>query len=273
MMRGLLFIVLCLGFTAIVPADEPAKEKSATKEIFNVLGGLLDRKQAPDTNAPAGGGIAAANLGSDQISAGLKEALGKGLEKAIAMLGQTNGFLTNLNVRIPLPQQLKFIEQGLVKIHEEKLADEFVATMNHAAEKAVPVAASVLVDSLKQMSLKDATDLLQSKSPTAATEYFRRTTSTELTKQFLPIIQEATAQTGVTSAYKKFMDKASFGSSFFAKSSLDLDHYVTGKTLDGLFTVVGEEEKRIRENPQARVTELLQKVFGAVKTPATSATR
>jgi hypothetical protein len=137
--------------------------------------------------------------------------------------------------------------------------------MNHAAEQAVPVATGVFTDSLAQMTIADARDLLLSNSKTAATEYFRRTTTNELTEKFLPIVREATAKTGVTAAYKNLMNKAPFASALLAGgSSFDIDNYVTAKSLDGLFTMVADEEVRIRENPQARVTELLQKVFGAI---------
>jgi hypothetical protein len=262
MKTGLLLLTLSLTLPALFAADAPAKEEGAKTEIGNILDGFLNRAKA---NTSTTNNVNLANLSTDEISSGLKEALGKGLEKAIAALGRTNGFMTNLDVRIPLPPQVKTIQQGLAKIHEEQLADDFLAAMNHAAEKAVPAASAVFVDSLKQMSVQDAVALLQSKSPTAATDYFRRTTSTQLTQKFRPLVEEATAQAGVTSAYKKVMDKASFGSAFFAKSSLNLDQYVTTKALDGLFKMVADEEKQIRENPQARATELLQKVFGAIK--------
>ena len=120
------------------------------------------------------------------------------------------------------------------------------------------------------MSVEDAAGLLTSKSQTAITEYFRRTSTNELGTKFLPIVQEATSQTGVTSTYKNLMAKANSTlggfSSFLPKiAAFDVDEYVTNKSLDGLFTMIGDEEKRIRENPQARTTELLQKVFGAIK--------
>lgn len=207
-----------------------------------------------------------AGLSADQLSGGLKQAMEKGLLSAVKSLGQTNGFLTNLNVRIKVPEQLKTVETTLRKLHQDQLVDDFETSMNRAAEKAVPAGSEVLLNSLKQMSVEDAANLLTSKSPTAITEYFRRTSTNELTARFLPIVQEATSQAGVTSAYKELLGKASFGGfSLLSRPSLDVDNYVTSKSLDGLFTMIGEEEKRIRENPQARTTELLQKVFGAIK--------
>jgi hypothetical protein len=207
-----------------------------------------------------------ASLSTEQLQGGIKQALEQGFRSAVAMLGQTNGFLKNLNVRIPFPPQLKTIEQGLRKIGQEKLVDDFEVTLNRAAEKAVPAATSALVETLNDLSIQDATKLLTSKSQTAVTEYFKEHATKELFAQFLPIVQEATSAAGATSAYKQVMDSAPLARfSFLSKKNLDLDRYVTTKALDGLFLMIGEEEKRIRENPQARTTELLQKVFGILK--------
>ena len=178
--------------------------------------------------------------------------------------------MTNLNVKIPMPEKLRTVEKTLRVLKQDKLADEFVTTMNHAAEQAVPEAAGVFGDAIKGMSIEDAKAILTGTN-NAATQYFRRTTETNLYAKFLPIVKQATDQTGVTSAYKQLMEKAeaansfgSFGRSLLGAESMDVDAYVTNKALDGLFKMVAEEEKRIRENPAARTTALLQKVFGAV---------
>lgn len=203
-------------------------------------------------------------LTQDQMVSGLKEALGKGVEQAVSALGKEDGFLKDLKVKIPMPEGLKKIEQSLRTVRQDKLADEFIATMNRAAEQAVPVAAGVLGDSVKQMTLTDAKAILTSTN-NAATEYFRRTGEAGLRERFLPIVKQATEKAGVTSAYKLMLEKASFARSFLNLDALDLDAYVTQKALDGLFVKIADEEKRIRENPVARTTDLLQKVFGAVK--------
>ena len=199
---------------------------------------------------------------------GLKEALGKGVQQAVGSLGKEGGFLNDLSVKIPMPDSLKKVEKTLRTLRQDKLADEFVTTMNRAAEKATPEAAAVLGDSIKQMSLADARTILTGTN-NAATQYFRRTSETNLYEKFLPIVKKATEQTGVTSSYKQMVAKANFGggfgSSLLNKDSMDIDGYVTRKALDGLFVKIAEEEKRIRENPIARTTDLLQKVFGAVK--------
>jgi hypothetical protein len=163
-----------------------------------------------------------------------------------------------------MPESLQNVEKMLRKFRQDKLADEFVTTMNRAAEKAVPEAAGVLGQSLQQMTVADAKAILVGTN-NAATDYFRRTSETNLFTRFYPIVQKATDEVGLTSSYKRLLDKASFASSFLSQDATDIDRYVTQKSLDGLFIKIQEEEKRIRENPAARTTELLQKVFSAVK--------
>jgi len=210
------------------------------------------------------------SLSQDQVVQGLKEALGKGVQQAIGQLGHDGGFLTNMNVKIPMPEKLHSVEKTLRALRQDKLADEFVMTMNHAAEQAVPEAAGVFADAIKAMSISDAKSILTSTN-NAATQYFRKTTEGTLYERFLPIVKAATDKTGATSAYKRIMEKVngsnsfgSFGGSFLNAGSVDVDAYVTNKALDGLFKMVAEEEKRIRENPVARTTDLLQKVFGGI---------
>lgn len=206
-------------------------------------------------------------LSSDEIAGGLKEALGKGVERAVTTLGRQDGFLKDAAVMIPTPEPLKKVEKTLRALGQDKLVDDFVTTMNRAAEQAVPEAAAVLGDSVKQMTLEDAKTILTGTN-NAATAYFRRTSETNLYERFLPIVQKATAQTGVTGAYKAMAQKASFGGvsamSLLGQNTPDIDGYVTHKALDGLFVKIADEEKRIRENPVARTSDLLQKVFGSV---------
>jgi hypothetical protein len=149
---------------------------------------------------------------------------------------------------------------------QDKYADEFVATMNHAAEAAVPEALPIFTEALKSMSVEDAKKLVSGGND-SATQFFKGKGEKQIQEKMMPIVKEATAKTGVTSAYKKLLDQAGGGNSFLGKlnintASLDVDSYVTQKASDGLFTMIAEEEKRIRENPAARTTELLQKVFG-----------
>jgi len=203
-------------------------------------------------------------LGSDQIASGLKEALGQGLQRAISEVGKEGGFLNNLNVRIPMPDKIQQVEKAARAIGQGKLADQFIATMNQAAEQSVPAAATVFSEALTTMTIQDAQGILKGPND-AATEFFRRKTDAQLREKFLPTVKEATARTGVTAAYKQLMAKASLASPLLGKESMDLDGYVTTKAMDGLFKMVAEEEKRIRENPVARTTEVLKSVFGALK--------
>ena len=221
--------------------------------------------------APASASPALGALSQEQVASGLKEALAKGVRQAVASLGKEDGFLKDLSVKISMPPTLQKVERTLRTLRQEKLADDFVTTLNRAAEQAVPEAAAVLGDAVKQMTLADAKAILTGTN-NAATAFFRRTSETNLYQRFLPIVQKATEKTGVTSAYKQMTQKASVGSfsaaSLLGQDATDLDGYVTRKALDGLFLKIGEEEKRIRENPVARTTDLLQKVFGAVRSPA-----
>jgi hypothetical protein len=216
---------------------------------------LFKRKPSPaatDTTAA---------LSQYEMVNGLKEALAKGVEHAIASLGKEDGFLKDLSVKIPMPDSLKKVEKTLRTLRQDKLADDFVTTLNRAAEKAVPEAAAVLGDSIKQMTLTDAKAVLTGTN-NAATQYFRRTSETNLYTRFYPIVKKATEQTGVTSAYKQMTAKASFATSLLGQDAGDLDAFVTNKALDGLFVKIADEEKRIRENPVARTSDLLKKVFG-----------
>ena len=243
---------------------------------FYTHAGLLDALGLTKSSTNSTASAAVSGLSDDQVVGGLKDALGNGLQHAIATLGHDGGFLTNLDVKIPLPEKLQAAEKALKAVHEEKLADDFVATMNHAAEQAVPQAASVFGDAVKQMSFDDAKAILTGPQD-AATQYFRRVTATNLYTRFLPIVQQATTKAGVTSAYKSMMARVnssngSFGSTlggftskYLGSDAVDVDAYVTNKALDGLFTMVANEEKQIRQNPVARTTDLMKKVFGAVQ--------
>ena len=251
--------------TAVTPVKEVApKVVEATNPAPDKPPGVVSQAQTT-----------LAGLSQDQMVQGLKDALAKGLQQAIASLGHDGGFLTNLPVKIPMPEKLQKVETTLRAMKQEKLADDFVTTMNHAAEQAVPEAGSVFGDALQQMTIEDAKSILSGPND-AATQYFQKTTQTNLYARFYPIVQKATAQTGVTAAYKNLMEKAnvgqglgSFGSalggSLLGKDSMDIDAYVTNKAMDGLFKMVAEEEQRIRQNPIARTTDMLQKVFGALK--------
>ncbi len=205
------------------------------------------------------------SVSDNDISLGLKEALSKGVKFAVDNLGKENGFLDNVEVKIPVPKSLKNIEKAVRFAGQGQRVDDFIAAMNHAAEKAVPVAFDVFVDSIKQMTFTDARNILFSGQDDAATQFFRRTTEEKLREKFRPIVEKFTAETGVTQEYKKMMDKAGFMSAFVGKDAKDLDGYVTEKALDGLFYMVAQEEKKIRKDPIRRTTKILRDVFGILK--------
>lgn len=222
---------------------------------------------------------AAVQLSEEQLTAGIKEALARGVESAVSQLGRTNGFLKDTAVRIPLPEGLQRAERILRSSGQGAVADAMITTLNRAAEAAVPEAAQVLGDAIRQLTLSDVSTLVTSTN-TAATDYFRRTSEEQLHQRFLPIVQSATAQSGVTATYQQVLDRSGlgtsgpttglggvlsrFGRSALGADSLDLDQYVTERALDGLFLKIADEERRIRENPAARTTELLEQVFGSL---------
>jgi len=212
-----------------------------------------------------GGGTAsstgAAALTEQEITGGLKEALAQGAERAVAALGRRDGFLGNEQVRIPLPERLQGVGRVLGAMGQQHRVDELVTTMNRAAEAAVPEAGPILGDAIRDITLEDARRILDGPDD-AATQYFRRAGEQRLTERLRPLVSDATDRAGVTAAYKQLVDRAGSAAALVDSRALDLDGYVTGKALDGLFLMIAAQEKRIRDNPAARGTELLQKVFG-----------
>ncbi len=202
-------------------------------------------------------------LTNDEIIAGLKEALIKGTSAAVSLLGQHDGFLSNPDVRIPMPDSLRSVEKGLRRVGQDRVADRFIETMNRAAEQAVPVAADVFKDSVKAMTINDARKIL-SGPDNAATQYFRETGGDTLKDRFLPIVKDATENVELTAKYKNLVGKLGPVSGLVDTSTLDLDSYITDKALDGLFLIVAREEKKIRDNPLERTTGLLKKVFAGL---------
>ena len=203
------------------------------------------------------------DLSNKDAGKGLKEALTQGAGKAVDLLGKTDGFLGNPQVRIPLPDSLQKAEGMMRTFGMGKQADELVTAMNRAAEAAVPQAKTLLVNSVKQMSVSDAKGIL-SGGDDAATQYFRRTTSEPLAAKFKPIVKTAMAKVGLAQKYDQFAGKATkFG--LVKEEDAQLENYVTQKTLDGLYLMIAEEEKAIRKNPAEAAGKFAQKVFGALK--------
>lgn len=199
------------------------------------------------------------------ISSGLKDALFQGVRNAVGELGRENGFFGNTRVKIPLPKSLEKIEKPLRFAGQGRRVDEFVEAMNRAAERAVPEATDIFIDSIKQMSFNDARNILFSGQDDAATQFFRRTSENRLRQKFRPIVEDFTEQVGVTQKYKQMIGRYGFLGQVVGQDATDLDGYVTEKALDGLFLLVADEERKIRRDPVGRTTSILRKVFGILR--------
>jgi hypothetical protein len=200
---------------------------------------------------------------NQEAVSGLKAALERGSQVAVATLGKTDGFFGNPKVKIPLPESLARAETLMRRVGMGKYADDLVLTMNRAAEAAVPEARQLFVDSVRKMTVQDAKGVLTG-GDTAGTEYFRRSTSDQLHKRFLPIVKKATARVDLAQKYNQYADKgAAVG--LVKKEHANLDEYVTQQALHGLFLTVAEEEKKIRKDPVGAGTNIIRKVFGAIK--------
>jgi hypothetical protein len=197
-----------------------------------------------------------------EARAGLRAALERGSNAAVAALGRTDGFLGNPQVKIPLPESLERAERLARRLGFSNEVDELVVAMNRAAEAAVPEARKLLVDSVKKLTVQDAKGILTG-GETAGTVYFKRVANTQLHDRFLPLVKSATEKVGVAQRYREFAQPAAaFG--LIKTEDADLDEYVTQKALDGLYFMLGEEEKKIRKDPVGTGSAILRKVFGAL---------
>ncbi|HQO17528.1 MAG TPA: DUF4197 domain-containing protein, partial [Methylotenera sp.] len=210
-----------------------------TKYSLVTLGFVLFTTQAS--------ALGVSDLTNTEASGGLKEALTQGVGKAISTLGATDGFLGNKEVKIPLPNSLKKIEKGMKLIGMGKQSDELILKMNRAAEAAVPEAKTLLVDSIKKMTVADAKAILTGPND-AATQYFKKTTSEQMAAKFLPIVEKATANVQLAESYNKY---AEMGSKFgvVKKEDANINQYVTKKALDGVYLMIAKEEAAIRQDP------------------------
>jgi hypothetical protein len=211
----------------------------------------------------SGRALSLSELSSSQASLGLKAALDKGARAAVASLGQPNGFLGNDKVRIPLPGYLEDAAGLLRRLGQGARFDELIAAMNHAAEAAVPLAQDMLVGAIKSMNIQDAKEIL-SGGDTAVTEFFEEKTRSALGVQFLPVVKKTTAQVNLAEKYNVLAAKAA-GMGLIKGDEVSVETYVTGKALDGLYFMIAEEEKKMRQDPAGTGSALLQKVFGALK--------
>lgn len=201
------------------------------------------------------------SIGQGDAAAGLKEALAVGTGNAVQALSKQDGYLGDAAVKILLPGKLQTAADVLKKAGYQKEVDEFILSMNRAAESAAPKAKPVFEDAVRNMSFEDASKILKG-GDTAATDYFKEKTSSKLTEAFKPSVSESMNKAGVTKAYKAMTDRYTSMIPFGNFDSFDLDNYVTEKSVDGLFVKIGQEEAKIRTNPAAQTTALLKKVFG-----------
>lgn len=201
-------------------------------------------------------------LSTAEINSGLKEALTRGADAAVAQLGQKDGFFGNDALKIPLPPGLQKAEKAMRMFGMGKQADELVLSMNRAAEAAVPEAKPLLVNAVKAMTLEDAKGILTG-GKTSATDFFRRKTEAKLAERFAPIVKANTDKLGLAQQYNQYAGMAA-QFNLVDKKQANVERYVTQQALDRLYTLIGEKEAAIRANPMQAGSDLLKKVFGAV---------
>jgi hypothetical protein len=203
------------------------------------------------------------SLTNADASMGLKQALTDAAAIAVGRLGVENGYLGNPKVKIPLPPSLQRVEGAMRVMGMRRQADELVVAMNRAAEAAAPEAKALLIDAVKKMTVQDAKQILTG-SDTAATEYFRRTTRPQLTERFLPIVKKATDRVGLAQQYNSIAGQgAALG--LVREDQATIERYVTAKALDGLYLMIGEQERAFRQNPLGASSDIVKKVFGALR--------
>ena len=231
----------------------------AHADLMDKAKSLLNKDKSKPASSAEPAGQGGGKLDQATVSAGLKEALSIGAKNAVQTVSASDGYFKNPAIKIPLPEKVQKVEKPLRKIGLSKQVDEFVLTMNRAAEKAAPPAKDIFIGAVKEMTIVDAINILKG-GDTAATDFMRSKTYDKLYGSFKPTVTQAVMSVGVTKAYANLVSKAK-KTRLIKDESLDLDHHVTSKALDGLFYLLGQEEKKIRKDPVARVTDLLKKVF------------
>jgi len=232
----------------------------AHADLMDKAKSLLNKDKSKPASSAEPAGQGGGKLDQATVSAGLKEALSIGAKNAVQTVSASDGYFKNPAIKIPLPEKVQKVEKPLRKIGLSKQVDEFVLTMNRAAEKAAPPAKDIFIGAVKEMTIVDAINILKG-GDTAATDYMKTRTYDKLYAVFKPTVSKAVMDVGVTKSYQQLVNKAK-KSKLIKDESLDLDHHVTSKALDGLFYMLGQEERKIRKDPVARVTDLLKKVFG-----------
>ena len=207
-----------------------------------------------------GGASRGAGLSDVKIGEGLKEALKVGTENTVALTGVPDGYFMNQAIKILMPEKLRSVETGLRAVGYGPQVDEFVLSMNRGADRAAPRAKDIFFDAIGAMTIGDSRKILAG-GDTAVTEYFKTRTGDKLSCSFRPVVEQAMGEVGVTRQYQELVGRVQ-AIPFVKTESVDINRYVVDKSLDGLFHVLSEQEKQIRTNPAARVTDLLKQVFG-----------
>lgn len=198
---------------------------------------------------------------TDEVAEGLKEALIKGISNGADLASQLDGYFKNPEIKIPFPPEVKKVEDKLRQIGLGGEVDKFVMTLNRGAEDAAKEAKPIFITAIKSMTIEDAWAILRGQND-AATQYLKRTTSAQLREKFKPVIQTSLNKVNATKYYGDIVNRYN-QIPLVQKVNPNLDEYATDKAIEGLFTMIAKEEKNIRENPVARTTELLKRVFGA----------
>ena len=204
-------------------------------------------------------------LSTQEVASGLKEALTKGISQGADAASKVDGFLGNPQIKIPLPPEIQKIENRLRQVGMGSEVDRFITTLNRGAEQAAAEAKPIFISAIRSMTIQDAWDILKGEN-NAATQYLRKTTSDQLTEKFRPVIQKSLEQVNATRYYGDLVSTYNRIPGV-QKINEDLNAYATERALDGLFFLVAQEEANIRENPAARTTELLRRVFGEQQEP------
>lgn len=260
-------VIVAFVALAITSANAFDLGDLVNKDTLNKLGDAIPQNTAPAVPAvqqPTA--VSSAGLASfsnkDQVGS-LKQALTQGAETAVASLAKENGFLGNDKVRIPLPESLQKADSLLRKFGMGSYADDLTTSMNRAAEAAVPEAKVLLTGAVKKMTVEDAKGILTGGND-AATQYFRKNTEAALTEKFKPIVNNSMKRVKLAEKYDQFAGKgAKLG--LVDERDTKLDDYITRKAMDGLFLMMAEQEKAIRDNPLQATGALAQKVFSAIK--------
>jgi hypothetical protein len=212
-----------------------------------------------DVNKSVGG--SAQPLTSAEVADGLKEALIKGISTGSDLVSQVDGYFKNPEIKIPFPPDVKKVEDKLRQIGFGNDVDKFVMTMNRGAEDAAKEAKPIFITAIKSMTIQDAFGILKGED-NAATEYLKRTTSAQLKEKFKPVIQNSLDKVNATKYYSDVVTRYN-QIPLVQKVNPDLNDYATDRAIEGLFLMIAKEEKNIRDNPAARTSALLKKVFGA----------